>query len=109
MKRIPWFLPAILLLLALTAPPAQAESFRCGQWIASPAMSVDELLQKCGEPTSKAVSVEDVWGPTAAGKGRVKVGETVVETWTYDRGSQSSAMVVTIVDGKIKSMERGGS
>ena len=107
MKRIPWFLPTLLLLLVVATPPAQAESFRCGQSIASPDMSVNELLEKCGEPTSKSVSVEDVWGPTAAGKGRVKVGETTIETWTYDRGSQSAAMVVTIVDGRIKSMERG--
>ena len=108
MKRPHAFLPA-LVLLALSAPAAHSESFRCGQWIASPDMSVDELLEKCGEPTAKTVSVEDVWGPTAAGKGRVKVGETTIETWTYDRGSQSAAMVVTIVDGRIKSMERGGS
>jgi hypothetical protein len=108
MKRAQWFLPAFLL-LALSAPAAHSESFRCGQWIASPAMSVDELLEKCGTPTSKAVSVEDVYGPTAAGKGRVKVGTTTIETWTYDRGTQSSAMVVTIVDGRIKNMERGGS
>ena len=108
MKRIRWILPA-LVLLPLLAPAAHAENFRCGQWIASPDMSVDELLEKCGTPTSKTVSVEDVFGPNAAGKGRVKVGATTVETWSYDRGSQSSAMVVTIVDGKIKSMERGGS
>jgi len=98
-----------VVLLALSAPAAHAETFRCGQWIASPDMSVGELLEKCGEPTSKSVSVEDVWGPTAAGKGRVKVGTTTVETWIYDRGTQSSPMVVTIVDGAIKSMERGES
>lgn len=97
----------VIVLLALSAPVAVAENFRCGQWIASPDMSVDELLEKCGTPTSKAVSVEDVYGPTHSGKGRTKVGTTTVETWTYDRGSQSSAMVVTIVDGQIKSMERG--
>lgn len=107
MKRIHCFLPALVLLAPLA--PAHAENFRCGQYIASPDMSVEELLGKCGQPTSKTVSVEDVWGPTAAGKGRVKVGTTTVETWTYDRGSQSSAMVVTIVDGRIKSMERAGS
>ncbi len=107
MKRFQWFLPALV--LSLSAPAATAENFRCGQRIASPDMSVEELLEKCGTPTSKTVVVEDVYGPTAAGKGRVKVGETTVETWTYDRGSQSAAMVVTIVDGRIKSMERGGS
>ena len=36
----------------------------------------------------------------------VKTGETIIETWTYDRGSQAKPMVVTIVDGRIKSIER---
>jgi hypothetical protein len=35
----------------------------------------------------------------------MKVGETTVETWTYDRGA-NAAMVVTIVDGHIKSIDR---
>ncbi len=95
--------------LALGAPAAFAETFRCGQWIASSDMSVDELLEKCGEPETRSVETKDVYGPTVSGSGRVKVGTTVVETWTYDRGSQSFPMVVTIVDGKIKSMKRGES
>jgi hypothetical protein len=36
----------------------------------------------------------------------LKVGETLIETWTFDRGSRSAPMVVTIVDGRIKSLER---
>jgi hypothetical protein len=36
----------------------------------------------------------------------LKVGETLIETWTYDRGTQAAPMVVTIVDGRIKSIER---
>jgi hypothetical protein len=35
-----------------------------------------------------------------------KSGETLIETWTYDRGSTASPMVVIIVDGRIKSIER---
>ncbi|MEX0735718.1 MAG: DUF2845 domain-containing protein [Steroidobacteraceae bacterium] len=91
----------------MTAAHAAAETFRCGQWIASADMSVEELLKKCGEPASKTVEVIDVYGPTVAGAGRVKRGTSTIEKWTYDRGSQSFAMVVTIVDGKLKSMERG--
>ena len=92
--------------LLLVATPAVAETFRCGQWIASPDMSVEELLEKCGEPTSKTVEEIDVYGPAVSGAGRVKRGTSIVEKWTYDRGSQASAMVVTIEDGKIKSMGR---
>jgi hypothetical protein len=37
-----------------------------------------------------------------------KVGESLIEVWTYDRGPTAPPMVVTIVDGRIKSIERGG-
>ncbi len=95
-----------IVLSFLICVSARAETFRCGQWIASPDMSVEELLEKCGEPTSKSVEVIDIYGPTVAGAGRVKRGTSTIEKWTYDRGSQSFDMVVTIVDGEIKSMER---
>jgi hypothetical protein len=35
------------------------------------------------------------------------MGTVTREVWRYDRGSRAEAMVVTIVDGKIESMERG--
>jgi hypothetical protein len=90
----------------IAAGSAAAESFRCGQWIASAEMTVEELVEKCGEPDSKSVEVVDVTGPNVHGSGNVKRGTMTVETWTYDRGSQAQAMVVRIEDGKIKSMER---
>jgi hypothetical protein len=36
----------------------------------------------------------------------MKAGQTTVETLTWDRGARAAAMVVTIVDGTIKSIER---
>jgi Protein of unknown function (DUF2845) len=89
----------------LLAQAASAETFRCGQWIASKDMTVEELLEKCGEPTTKSVRHEDNYAKSAGG-GTHRVGTSTIETWTYDRGSESFAMIVTIVDGKIKSMER---
>ncbi len=89
-----------------TAQAALAEGFRCGQRIATPDMTVEELLAACGEPTEKAVEVIDVYGPNAQGAGNIKRGTVTVETWTYDRSSQAFAMVVTIEDGRIKKMER---
>lgn len=98
--------PVLMLALgALAMAAAQAETFRCGQWIASPEMSVEELLEKCGEPTSRTVETVEVYGHSTSG-GHIKTGTSVIEKLTYDRGSQSFAMVVTVVDGKIKSMER---
>jgi hypothetical protein len=69
-------------------------------------MTVEELLQKCGEPARKSVEQVEVRGPNASGAGNVLRGTVTVEKWTYDRGSQATAMVVTIEDGRIKSMER---
>jgi hypothetical protein len=99
--------PLIVVLtgLGVLATTAQAETFRCGQRIASPEMSVEELLAACGEPTHRSVETVDVYGHSANG-GRIKTGTSVVETLTFDRGTQAAAMVVTVVDGKIKSMER---
>ena len=96
---------AILAALA-AAQPSFAEGFRCGQRIATRDMSVAELLDACGEPTTKTVEVVEVSGPNAQGAGNIKRGTVTVETWTYDRGSQASAMVVTIEDGEIRKMER---
>ena len=99
-------LVAALIAGSVSAGSAAAETFRCGSWIATPEMTVDELLEKCGEPTSKTVDVVDVHGPNANGAGNSKRGTVTVEKWTYDRGSGSFDMVVTIEDGKIKSMQR---
>lgn len=100
MKRL---LVAVLASLAATA---QADNFRCGKWIASTDMSVSELRAKCGDPSSKETRTEDVVGRNAAGY-TYKTGEVVViETWTYQRGTRASPMVVTIIDGSIERIER---
>lgn len=96
---------AIVALLLSFAASAD-EKFRCGNWIASSDMSVDELVRKCGEPTSHSSRTEDVKVRNRDNGLMLKVGETLIETWTYDRGPQSAPMVVTIVDGRIKSIER---
>ena len=97
---------ALSIALLVLPLASHAETFRCGQWIASPDMSIEELLEKCGAPTSRETEIVDVYGPNVHGAGNVKRGTMTIEKWTYDRGSQASAMVVTIEDGKIKSMGR---
>jgi len=99
--------PSILLAACLLFPLAASadESFRCGKWIVSSELTVSELLAKCGEPTTRESRTEDIKARNHNVGLMVKTGETTVETWTYDRGS-NPAMVVTIVDGEIKSIER---
>jgi len=74
--------------------------FRCGSWLVSSDTSAPELLKKCGEPSSRKVSIQDVFGSFGQ-----KLGTTRVETWRYERGSRAAAMIVTVVDGKIQSIE----
>ncbi len=98
-------LRSVALLLGATACASAVtagELFRCGSWVVSAEMSVAELKQKCGEPTRRTVETQDVRARAAAGA--VKVGETVIERWVYER-SRSSSMVVTITDGVITGME----
>jgi hypothetical protein len=96
-------LPTLALGLASLAATAD-EPFRCGKWIVTSSMSVAELSAKCGAPTSQESKTQDVQVRNQIG-GMRKVGETVTETWTYDRGEHAAAMVVTIVDGRIKSID----
>lgn len=98
-----FMLAAALLVLPFVA--SADETFRCGNWIASSDMSVDQLLQKCGEPTTRESKTEDVLVRNRDNGLMLKTGETLIETWTYDRGA-NPAMVVTIIDGRIKSIDR---
>jgi len=102
--KSPIAIVAALLLLPFTA--SADENFRCGKWIASSAMSVGELVEKCGEPSSRTTEVQDVLARNRDSGLMRKVGETQIEKWTYDRGAQAAPVVVTIVDGRIKNIER---
>jgi len=90
--------------LALGAGAVYAgDDVRCGNSIVNSDMTPAEILQKCGEPTSKQVTTEDVRAANAGG-GTRKIGMTHTEVWTYDRGSNAFGLVVTIVDDKVKSI-----
>lgn len=97
---------SVLILLLLMPLAASAETFRCGKWIASSDLSVADLLAKCGEPTSRKTEIKDVMSRNRNHDLLVKTGETIIETWIYDRGAQAPPIVVTIIDGRIKSIER---
>ena len=99
--------PLLLALFAVLLPPAaSAETFRCGKWIITDQTTVDELVHKCGAPTTHDSKTEDVKVRNHNNGLMLKMGETTTERWVYQRGTRASPMVVVIVDGKIKSIER---
>lgn len=99
--------PGLVIVLAfLFSAAAQADNFRCGKWVASEDLSVSELLAKCGEPASRETRIEEVRSRNHNTGGTYKSGEITVETWIYDRGATAPPIVITIVDGRIKSIER---
>ena len=98
-----------ILAVALSLAPLTVfadEPFRCGKWIVTSDMTLQELSTKCGAPTSHDSTTQDVLVRNQNNGLMRKVGETVIEIWTYDRGPGAPPMVVTIVDGKIKSIDR---
>ena len=100
------FRNAIAAVLLLPPLAVSAETFRCGQWVISSDMTLEELSKKCGAPTSHESRTEDIMVRNRNLGLMVKNGVTTIETWVYDRGSQAAPMVVTIIDGRIKSIER---
>jgi hypothetical protein len=87
---------------------AHGDTIRCGSWLVDDSVTVEELVRKCGEPASKRSVEQDVRvrSPNDLNSSTRKIGTTVTEYWTYDRGTQAAPVLVTIVDGKIRSIER---
>ncbi len=95
--------------LAMFAAPfcfASDQTMRCGSALVTQSTPVEEFLQKCGQPTSKQSFTEDIRVGMEGG-GTRHAGTTVKEVWTYDRGSGGRPYLVTVIDGKIKSIETG--
>lgn len=94
-----------LLILLLAPLCASAESMRCGKWVVNEESSPAEIAEKCGDPQDKEISEDDVFGRNPAGYS-FKVGVQVTERWYYKPTAGSLPMLVTIIDGKVKSIAR---
>jgi len=95
---------AVWILLCLPGA-TWAEPMRCGKWVVSEQSSPAEILEKCGEPQQKDVSRDEVYGKNALGSS-IKLGVKVTERWRYQRSSSSLPMLVTVIEGKVVSLER---
>ena len=89
-------------LVAVAPALARADDgyLRCEGGLVSSQSSVSELLQKCGSPASKEITNQDVRNERG-----VVIGSARIETWRYQRGAHSPAMVAIVADGKIQSLE----
>ena len=93
-------------ILAGAIHSAHADSMRCGKWVVSESVTLDELVNKCGQPRSRDVTKDEVYITNANGM-RVKTGNfTVTERWLYQPTPGSLPMAVVIVDGKIIGLTR---
>jgi hypothetical protein len=98
---------ALLAFVAAGMPCAHAdEPFRCGKWVVTSEMTVGEITARCGAPASRTSRTDDVRVRNRNNGLMLKAGQTTVETLTWDRGPRAAAMVVTVVDGTVKSIER---
>jgi len=72
-------------------------SFHCGSKIIEVGMTQTEVLEHCGEPTSRAVEVQDVRS------GNQVSGKTEMHRWTYE--SYSATRVLVFDQDKLMSIE----
>jgi hypothetical protein len=80
-------LTVVALCAAASASAVAGETFRCGNKLIEPGMTRAQVLQYCGEPTSRTEEEQDVRsGPQVVGK-------TTLYRWTYDSYSQKRVLV----------------
>ncbi|MGQ0834384.1 MAG: DUF2845 domain-containing protein [Gammaproteobacteria bacterium] len=91
-------------LIMTAAPAARGDTLRCGSKLVEPGVTADEVLAKCGKPTSLKVISEPVRVRTRAGGTRV-VGTAEKEIWRYHRGSGRFPAILTFEEGILKALE----
>ncbi len=98
---------AAVLLVALAAPAARADSIRCPGGIVQVGDTKLDLLAKCGRPSLvEGASTELGTFEVVNGVGRRVYAP--VDVWTYDFGKNQFVQLVRIVAGRISAFERGG-
>lgn len=85
-------------LLAALAPPARADSLRCGDRLVSDEALAAEVLAACGEPDYR-----DVWSPPVYGN---PVSDEQV--WTYNFGPSQLLRLLHFRHGRLTTIESDG-
>jgi hypothetical protein len=88
-----------------SANPALAGSWRCGSRLIGEGQTIDEVYDRCGEPTERVASTEFV---TFHVRCDVDVTRTVpMEQWTYDRGPKQFIRYLVFRNGILIGIEEG--
>jgi len=94
-----------LVLLSPAYPALAASSLRCGARLVGEGQTIDDVYDRCGEPTERTVSTEFV---TVRVSCDVSVTRAVpVENWTYDRGPKQFVRYLTFRDGTLVAIDEG--
>jgi hypothetical protein len=89
----------------LVAVSARADdSMRCGNALITVGMVASQVTAKCGPPKDKNVTEVPQRARRSGGRSAV-IGTLRVERWTYDRGYGQFPALLTLEDGKLKSIE----
>jgi Protein of unknown function (DUF2845) len=81
--------------LALLAPCALADSFRCDRYIIREGMAASEVREKCGAPDLIRKREEPVFSRLENGS-TARVGTTVTDFWFYGRGPNEFVVQVAV-------------
>jgi hypothetical protein len=84
--------------------PAGADTMRCGSSLIAEGATQGEVLQKCGEPDSRAEIAEPVYARRPNGTTYV-VGSTAQQIWRYQRRSGQFPANLTFEGGVLKKLE----
>jgi len=85
------------LLLAVSSSAVASDTARCGSKLVSLGMTQAEVLEYCGEPTSRQVKEVPIRS------GTVVTGTTTIERWTYE--SYSATRVFEFDQERLVSIE----
>jgi Protein of unknown function (DUF2845) len=94
----------LALLVSCGALRAEEDVIRCKGGLVQRGMIAEEVKAKCGEPKSIDVESVPIRVRRANGSSGI-VGTTEIERWTYDRGVGQFPAVLTLEEGKVKTLE----
>ncbi len=88
----------LTLTLVLASSAFAEDTLRCGSKIVRTGMTMEEVKQYCGNPSSTSIEEQDVRaGPRVVGK-------TEIHTWRYDRASGQRTAVLVFDQQKLMSI-----